>query len=61
MDSRRDLAAGRAGGLSDAWLADAGGIHTREPDGRALTRLEIDRETRMQEPRRGVKSHVKRP
>ena len=55
----RDLATGRAGGVSDAWLVDAGGIDTREPDGRALTRLKIDREAGTQAPRRGVKNHVK--
>lgn len=55
----RDLATGRAGRLSDAWLVDAVGIDTREPNGRALTRLKIDREARTQEPRRGVKNHVK--
>jgi len=56
----RDLATGRAGGVSDAWPVDAGGIDTREPNGRALTRLKIDREARTQAPRRGVKNHVNR-
>lgn len=56
----RDLATGRAGGLSDASLVDAVGIHTREPNGSALTRLKIDREARAKRLRRGVKDHVKR-
>ena len=56
----RDLATGRAGGVSDAWLVDAGGIHTRAPNGRALTRPKIDREARAKRLRRSVKDHVKR-
>jgi hypothetical protein len=55
----RDLATGRAGGVSDAWLVDAVWIDTREPNGRALTRLKIDREAGTQAPRRGVKNHIK--
>ena len=34
----RDLATGRTGQLSDAWLVDAVTIRTDEPDGRALLR-----------------------
>jgi hypothetical protein len=34
----RDLATGRIGHLSDAWLVDAATIRTDEPDGRALRR-----------------------
>ena len=34
----RDLATGRIGHLSDAWLVDAVTIRTDEPDGRALLR-----------------------
>ncbi|WP_299656176.1 hypothetical protein [uncultured Jannaschia sp.] len=34
----RDLATGRTGQLSDAWLVDAVTIPTDEPDGRALLR-----------------------
>ena len=35
----RDLATGRVGHLSDAWLVDAAAIITEEPSGRALRRL----------------------
>jgi len=34
----RDLATGRSGHLSDAWLVDAVAIRTEEPNGRALLR-----------------------
>ncbi|WP_299821223.1 hypothetical protein [uncultured Jannaschia sp.] len=34
----RDLATGRTGQLSDAWLVDAVTVRTDEPDGRALLR-----------------------
>ncbi len=34
----RDLATGRNGHLSDAWLVDAVSIRTEEPNGRALLR-----------------------
>ncbi len=34
----RDLAAGRIGHLSDAWLVDAAAIVTEKPSGRALRR-----------------------
>lgn len=34
----RDLATGRVGRLSDAWLVDAAVIRTDEPDGRELRR-----------------------
>lgn len=34
----RDLATGKVGHLSDAWLVDAVTIRTDEPDGRALLR-----------------------
>ncbi|MDO5757197.1 MAG: hypothetical protein Q4P24_06725 [Rhodobacterales bacterium] len=39
----RDLASGRSGILSDAWLVDATAIRTDEPDGRALLRRERNR------------------
>ncbi len=39
----RDLATGKTGHLSDAWLVDAVSIRTDEPDGRALQRRARDR------------------
>ncbi len=39
----RDLATGKTGYLSDAWLVDAVSIRTDEPDGRALQRRAKDR------------------
>ena len=36
----RDLATGKTGHLSDAWLVDAVSIRTDEPNGRALLRRE---------------------
>ncbi len=40
----RDLATGKTGYLSDAWLVDAVSIRTDEPDGRALRRRARNRQ-----------------